>query len=109
MKNFVQEGHALDFVADAAVKAGVPVLIGVILVVPATNAAAGQTYSGWIEGVYTLPCQAQAWAGPGLALYWDAANNRVTTTAAGNTKIGITAAPKVAAGVAGNVKLLPSI
>lgn len=109
MKNFVQEGHALDFVADAAVKAGVPVLVGVVLVVPAINAAVGQTYSGWIEGVYTLPCQNQAWASPGLSLYWDAANNRVTTTAAGNTKIGVTAAAKVAGDVTGNVKLLPSI
>lgn len=109
MKNFVQEGHALDFVADAAVKAGVPVLVGAILVIPATNAAIGQTYSGWIEGVYTLPCQNQAWATNCIALYWDAANARVTTTAAGNTKIGMTAAPKVAGDVVGNVKLLPAV
>ncbi|WP_082449957.1 DUF2190 family protein [Sphingomonas sp. Leaf231] len=109
MKNFVQEGNSLDYVHDAAVKAGVPVLINGILVIPATNAAAGQTFSGWIAGVYKLPCQAQAWAQNGLALYWDAANSRVTTTAAGNTKIGMTAAPKAAADVVGNVKLLPAV
>ncbi|GAA4220257.1 hypothetical protein GCM10022253_23990 [Sphingomonas endophytica] len=109
MKIFVQEGRTLDFVADGAVKAGVPVLVGVILVIPATNAAAGQTYSGWIEGVFVLPCQGQAWATNCIALYWDAANARVTTSANGNTKIGMTAAPKVAADIVGNVKLLPSV
>ncbi|WP_242095425.1 DUF2190 family protein [Sphingomonas sp. CROZ-RG-20F-R02-07] len=110
MKNFVKEGRALDFVAPAGgVLSGIALLIGGILVVPATSALEGQSYSGWIVGVYTLPCA------PGTAwntcdtLYWDTANARVTTVAVGNTKIGMAAEPKAAGDTAGNVKLLPQV
>lgn len=111
MKIFVQEGHALDYIAPAGgVVSGAPLLIGTVLVIPATTAAEGQTFSGWIEGVYILPCATgTAWATPNLPIYWDDANDRVTTTANGNTKIGMTAAPKVAGDATGNVKLIPTV
>ena len=111
MKNFVQEGHALDYVAPAGgVVAGVALLIGTVLVIPATTAAEGAIFSGWIEGVYNLPCATgTAWDNPNTPLYWDSANKRVTTTATGNTKIGMTAEAKVASSARGNVKLIPAV
>lgn len=111
MNIFVQEGHALDFVAPAGgVVSGVALLIGTVLVIPGKSAAEGQPFAGWIEGVYTLPCATgTAWATPCLPIYWDDANKRVTTTANGNTKIGMTGAAKVAADAAGNVKLIPTV
>lgn len=110
MKNFVQEGHALDYVAPAGgVVAGVALLIGTVLVIPATTAAEGAMFSGWIEGVYNLPCATGTAWNPNAALYWDNANKRVTTTATDNTKIGMTAEAKVANSSRGNVKLIPAV
>lgn len=109
MKNFVQEGKSLDFVAPSGgVVAGTPLLSGVTLVVPATNAAEGETYSGAVEGVFSVPAAtSQTWSAPGVKLYWDDTNKRVTTTATSNTPIGISAAAKASADAVGNVKLTP--
>lgn len=111
MKNFVQEGRSLNFVAPAGgVTAGVAELRGTILHVPATTAVEGQAYAGWIEGVYDLPCATgTAWEATAVPLYWDAANKRVTTTANGNTKIGVPAEAKLAATPSGPVRLIPTI
>lgn len=110
MRNYKQPGCALDYVAPAGgVVSGVALLIGAILVIPAVTAAAGLAFSGFIEGVYDLPCATgTAWAMHDV-LYWDTANARVTTTANGNTKIGFAAAPKVAGAAVGSVKLLPQV
>lgn len=110
MKNFVQAGHTLDYVAPAGgVAAGVALLIGTVLVVPAITAVEGQPFSGWIEGVYTLPCATgTAWA-MNVALYWDTDNKRLTTTVGTNQKVGMAAAPKVAGDAVGNIKLLPAV
>jgi predicted RecA/RadA family phage recombinase len=111
MKNFVQEGLSLDFVAPAGgVVGGAPELRGSILHIPAKNAAEGESYAGWVEGVYELPCATgTAWDMTVTVLYWDATNERVTNTATNNTKIGFAAAPKVASAPTGNVRILPII
>ena len=110
MKNFVQEGHALDYVAPAGgVVSGEPLLIGTVLVIPAITAPEGAPFSGWIEGVYTLPCATGTVWDLNVALYWDATNKRVTTTATGNTKIGMTAEAKTGTPARGAVKLLPTV
>lgn len=110
MKNYVQEGRSLDFVAPVGgVVAGLALLSGVLLVVPATTAAEAMPYSGAIEGVYELPAAtSQAWTTIGAALYWDDTNKRLTTTASGNTKIGVVAAVKGSADTVGRVKLTPN-
>lgn len=110
MKNFVQEGHALDYVAPAGgVVSGLALLIASILVIPSTTKAEGQPFSGWIEGVYTLPCATgTAWT-MNVPLYWDDANDRLTTNANGTVKVGMAAAPKAAGDAVGNIKLLPTV
>lgn len=110
MRNFKQPGVALDCVAPAGgVVSGVALLVNTILVVPATTAAAGQPYSGYLEGVYELPCATgTAWA-QFDTLYWDTANARLTTTAGSNTKVGFAAAPKAAGLATGLIKLLPQV
>ena len=107
MKNYVQKGDALDFVAPSGgVVSGTAVLIGVTLVIPVTSAAEGETFAGAVEGVFELPAAtSQAWATPGLKIYWDGTNDLLTTTASGNSLVGITAAPKGSAAAVGNVKL----
>jgi predicted RecA/RadA family phage recombinase len=109
-RTFIQEGKTLDFVAPSGgVVSGTALLFGVILAVPMTSAAQGASFAGSIEGVHELPATtSQAWASPGLVVYWDDTNKRLTTTASGNTKVGITAAAKDAAAAVGRVKLTPN-
>lgn len=110
MKNFVQEGHTLDYIAPAGgVVSGLALLIASILVIPATTKPEGETFSGWIEGVYTLPCATgTAWE-MNDPLYWDDANDRLTTDDNGTVKVGMAAAPKLAGDAFGNIKLLPTV
>lgn len=110
MKTYIQEGKSLDFVAGVGgVTAGVPLLSGVCLVIPATTAADTVPYSGSIEGVHELAATtSQAWATIGVPLYWDDTGKKLTTTASTNTKIGVVAAVKGAADVLGRVKLTPN-
>ncbi len=110
MRNFVQEGHSLDFIALAAVSAGVPVLMGNTLCVPATDADVGETFAGWLEGVYEDvaaegAANGQAWT-PGETLYWDNVHGRFTVTAAEGTKAAIAVLPKASADVTGTVRLV---
>lgn len=110
MKNYVQEGNSLDFVAGAGgVKAGVTVKTGVFIHIPATDAAEGETYSGWVEGVYDLVAQTgTAWA-RGDLLYWDDTAKVWTKTAGTNAKGGAAAAPKASGDAVGRVKLIPTL
>lgn len=109
MNNFRNPGKTLDFTAPAGgVVSGQPQLRGTILHIPGKSAKEGETYAGTIEGVFALPCAANtAWEASATALYWDAANKRVTTTANNNTLIGVAAADKAATEASGDVKLLP--
>lgn len=109
MNNFVQPGRTLDYVHTAVVASGLAVLIGTVLVVPGANAGVGVPFPGTIEGVFNLPAATgTAWT-MNTPVYWDDTNKRVTITAAGNTKIGMVAAPKLAAAASGSVKLIPTV
>lgn len=109
MRNFVQEGVALDLVLAAAVLAGGIIHQGAIIAVAADDGAIGDTVSGYVHGVYSLPAEtAVTWA-VGDVVYWDGVNNHFTKTAAGNTKAGYATAVKLAADAVGDIKLVPSI
>jgi predicted RecA/RadA family phage recombinase len=72
MKNFIQKGEYLDFVAPVGgVTSGTAVLIGGILVVPVVSADAGAVFSGCAEGVFELPKEATADFAAGDPVYWD--------------------------------------
>ena len=104
MKNFVQEGRALELIAPAGgVTAGVGVLVGSIFVVAAITAPAGAAFNGDTFGVFDLAkATGQAWT-QGVKVYWDNAAKNVTTTAAGNTPVGYAAAAQLAGDTVGRV------
>ena len=109
MNTYVQPGKTLDYTHTAVVASGVAVLIGTILVIPGTNAGIGVPFPGTIDGVFNIVCATgTAWT-MNTPVYWDDTNKRVTITATGNTKIGMVAAPKVAAAAVGAVKLIPAV
>ena len=92
MKNFVQEGDRITVAAPATVSSGDGVLVGSIFGIAMTDAASGADVVLAMEGVYTLPkAGSQAWS-VGAKVYWDNTNKVCTTTATGNTLIGVATA-----------------
>lgn len=106
MKNWKGEGRTLTIMAaTAAITGGAGVLQGAIFGVAAHDIAIGG--SGYLEltGNYALPkAAAQAWT-LGVKVYWDATNSVVTTTASGNTLIGVAAVAAASADTVGEVRL----
>ena len=93
MKNYKQNGDALDFVAPSGgVTSGVPVKIGGMLVIPVADADQGDLFAGQVVGV--VECTkvgSQAWA-PGDVVFWDNGNARFTkTSATGLFRAGVAA------------------
>lgn len=90
--NYVQEGKALNYTPSGAdVASGDLVIIGTIAGVAKTDIADGKTGAVHICGVFSLP-KASGAVTQGAKLYWSSANSNVTTTASGNTLIGVAAA-----------------
>lgn len=92
MKNFKSKGNTLEFTASAAISSGDGVLIGAIFGVAAGDVANGEVGVANLTGTYNLnKTGTQAWT-VGARVYWDDTNNECTTTATGNTLIGVAAA-----------------
>ncbi len=110
MKNYVQEGTALDLTAPAGgVVSGSPYKIGSIICVAAVDAAAGETFAGYTEGVYDLPSDTGAAWAEGDVVYLLADGSAFTKTATANTKAGVAVAAKASADTTGRIKLIASI
>jgi predicted RecA/RadA family phage recombinase len=106
MKNFIQPGNVVTLTApEGGVEGGKGYKVGQLFVVATTDAAAGKTFEGQVCGVYELPkLAAQAWA-EGALVYWDAANTRCTTVAAGSLLIGCAVAAAANPSATGIVRL----
>ena len=104
-KNYTQAGEHLTFPAPADVASGDLVVVGALVGVAEVSALAGQPVTLARRGVFILPkTTGQAWA-VGAKVHWDATNRLVTTTASGNTLIGVVAEAAIAAATAGEVLL----
>lgn len=92
MKNFVAVGNTLTITAGADIASGAGVLVGSLFGVAAGAIANGADGVINLTGIYDLPkVGSQAWT-VGALVYWDAANNRCTTTAGSLKLIGVAAA-----------------
>ncbi len=79
----------MTFTAGAAITVGQALLFGTILGVSMQALANGETGEAAISGVATVTkITSQAFT-QGAKLYWDDTNKRLTTTASGNTLVGI--------------------
>lgn len=108
MKNFVQPGVNVPFIAPYDVTSGQGMLEGVEFGVATTDAKSGEQVIGVTEGVVTLPKAAVAPARKTIA-YWDNTARVVTNVSSGNTKIGIFRAAGLSGDASIAVKLVPSI
>ncbi len=106
MKNKIQSGHTLTFVAAGALLSGAGVLLSATLFgVNAYDVAAGQSGEADIEGVFLLP-KAAVTNTQFAAAYWDNTNKVTTNVASGNTLIGFYTEAG-GSSVATPVKLIP--
>lgn len=90
-KNFVQEGKALNYTAGADIVSGDFVLIGTIGGIAKTAIANGKVGAVHVTGIFNV-AKATGAITQGAKLYWDNTNKVLTTTASGNTIVGVAAA-----------------
>lgn len=106
MKNYVQEGETLTLTAPYAVSSGGGALIGTNIFALATADIANGAIGEWnTKGVYDITALGTDTGSAGTIWYWDNTNKRVTTTSAGNTKIGVTISAKVNGDTTARIRL----
>lgn len=101
MKNFVQAGENVTVTAAATGTSGDGVKIGSLFGIAAGDAKIGDPLVLVTAGVFDMPKVAADDITLGAAVYWRSSDELVTTTASGNTKVGVavTAAGNGAASV----------
>lgn len=94
MKNFIQEGDVVTVPAPVGgTVSGQPYLIGALFGIASTTQAAGEDVELVTEGVFDVTkAGSQAWT-VGAAVFWDNSGRVFTTTASGNTRVGVAVLP----------------
>lgn len=101
MRNYIEEGICLTFVATAPMKSGDLVIEGSIVGVAAHDAEVGQDATIRIEGVFELPKTAALGLVFGQPVTWAAG----AVAGSGGNAIGVAAAPADAAATTAYVLL----
>jgi predicted RecA/RadA family phage recombinase len=106
MKNYVKSGDVLTLTAPTGgVVSGTAYLIGTMLVIATTTAAATEVFEGRTVGVYDVPkVSAQAWT-VGARIYWDDTAKLFTTVLTSNTLVGVAALAAANPSSTGRVRL----
>ncbi|MEM1131135.1 MAG: DUF2190 family protein [Pseudomonadota bacterium] len=89
MRNFIQPGHNVTVPAPAAVASGDGVLVGSMFGIANGDAENGADVVLSMVGVYTMPKTPANDIAVGAAVYWNSSAGEVTSTASGNTRIGV--------------------
>lgn len=89
---FVQPGDVLDYTPGTAVVSGKMVVAGVRVGIALAAIAANATGPLAVRGVFTYAKLSTDVIAQGALVYYDAGNDRLTLTSAGNTLAGYAAA-----------------
>jgi predicted RecA/RadA family phage recombinase len=89
MKNYVQKGENITVTAAAAASSGDIVKIGSMIGIAAADAAIGDDLDLATTGVFELPKVSTDVLAVGDTVYFKSADGNVTSTASGNTKMGV--------------------
>ncbi|AUM72921.1 DUF2190 family protein [Paracoccus jeotgali] len=89
MRNYIQKGDTLTIPAPAVVLSGGVVIAGEIKGVAGGDALAGEAVDVSVTGVFELPKIAANAFPVGAAVHWNADSGLATSTASGNTKLGV--------------------
>jgi predicted RecA/RadA family phage recombinase len=107
MKNFLGWGRAVYVTAPAAVKSGDPLLVGALFGFCGADAAINTKVALHVKGEFSASPKlaGTAWT-EGLAIFWDNADKRFTTTStSGNTRIGVAIEAAASADTIGKIRL----
>ena len=104
MKNYVQKGEKIQFIATVAVDSGEVVDVGALSGVAAGACAIGETVVVELEGVYTVPKLAGAIT-LGAKLYHDG-NGNATTTVSTHNFLGYAFTAQASGDATVNVRLI---
>lgn len=90
MAKYVQPGNVIDYVngGEAKIEAGDVVAFGGRFGIAACDIAVGATGTIALSGVFEF-AKASGAVALGDVVYWDATNEKVTTTVTNNTPIGV--------------------
>jgi predicted RecA/RadA family phage recombinase len=91
MNSYKMQGETLDLAAPYAVAAGAGALITTVFGVAVNTLANGEVGPFKLCGVFELP-KATGAVTALAKVYWDNTNKNVTTTASGNSLIGVAVA-----------------
>lgn len=109
-RNYIQPGDTITMVAPVALASGSGMLVGAVFAVALANAAQGAPIEARRVGVFDMAkATGQAWVADTTKLYWDNAARNVTSTAAGNTLIGVARQSQAAGDAIGRVLLTGQI
>ena len=89
MRNFVQPGENITVTAEAAASSGDGVKLGSLFGIASGDAAIGDSMVLVTEGVFEMPKVSTDELAVGDAVYFRTSDGAVSSTASGNTKIGI--------------------
>jgi predicted RecA/RadA family phage recombinase len=105
MKNFIQPGVNLTLPAPYNLISGDPAKVGEIFGVASQDAPIGNNVDLVTEGVFTLTKVSANAFTLGQKAYWDDAARLITTTASGNSLIGVAVEATTAGNATVAVKL----
>jgi len=108
MKNYVQPGDTITVTAPYALSAGDGCLVGVLFGIACGTYLNGATDAEIkTEGVFDITALSTDTASGAtlVAAYWDNTNKRITTTSAGNTKVGVITKAKINGDTTARVRL----
>ena len=106
MRNFVQPGDYVTVTAPYALTSGDGCLVGSLFGIASNTYANGATDAELdVEGVFDITALGTDTATVGALAYWDNTNRRITTTASGNTKVGVFTAVKSSGATTARVRL----
>jgi predicted RecA/RadA family phage recombinase len=89
MRNYIAPGERVVIAAPAATIAGTGVLQGSMFGMAQNDAASGAELVLVLTGIFSgAKAASQAWT-VGVPVFWDNTNRVFTTTASGNTRIGV--------------------
>ena len=89
MKNYVQRGENITVTAEAAAASGDGVKVGALFGIASGDAAIDDPLVLVTTGVFEMPKVGTDDFTLGAAVYWRSSDGLVTTTASGNTKVGV--------------------
>ena len=97
MKNYIAPGDNITLAAPYVLTAGQGALVGFVFGVATSDAANGADVVLVREGIFDLAKVAATAIAANAKVYWDNAARNITTTAAGNTLVGVAIVAALAA------------